>query len=145
MTKEKLTYHFSFNYKIIAISTPLKDYKVSFYLNELLDLKLKKIANLTIDNKAKESAQTFELQYFMAEEEAIAYYLIHNKNLGLHFLPSLKQFDFLLILKTENEINNQDEIITKLKSSSHFQVVFKVESLNKKENVIVEKNILYTE
>jgi len=145
MSKDKLTYQFSFNYKIVAISTHLKDYRVSFYLNELLDLKLKKTANLIVDNKVEESAQSFELQHYTSEEEVIDYYLIHNKSMGLYFLPSLKQFDFLLLLKTENEINNQDQIIEKLKSSSHFQVVYKVENLSKKENTIVEKNILYTE
>lgn len=145
MGKDKLTYQFSFNYKIVAISTYLKDYRVSFYLNELLDLKLKKIANLIVDNKAEESAQTFELQYYTSEEEAVEYYLIHNKSTGLYFLPTLKQFDFLLILKSENDLNNHDQIIEKLKSSSHFQVIYKVENLTKKENLIVEKNILYTE
>lgn len=145
MSKDKLTYQFSFNYKIVAISTHLKDYRVSFYLNKLLDLKLKKIPNLVVDNKAEESAQTFELQHYTIEEETTEYFLIHNKNMGLCFLPSLKHFDFLLLIKAENEINNQDQIIEKLKISTHFQVVYKVENLSKKENTIVEKNILYTE
>ena len=65
--------------------------------------------------------------------------------MGLCFLPSLKHFDFFLLIKAENEINNQDQIIEKLKISTHFQVVYKVENLSKKENTIVEKNILYTE
>lgn len=145
MSKDSLTYQINFNFKVIAISTHLKDYRVSFYLNELLNLKLKKIDNLVVDNKLESSTQTFELQHYTSEEDELEYFLIHNRNNGLNFLPSLSQFDFLLLLKTENEINNQDQITDILKSSPHFQIVYKVEKLPKKENIIIEKNILYTQ
>lgn len=140
-----MTYQYNFNYKIVAISTHLKDYRVSFYLNELLDLKLKRIEDLSIDNKQTSSVQSFEHQHYECEEREVNYDLIQNKANGVFFLPSLKKFDFLLILKTENEITNQEKIIDILKESDHFQIVYKVEELSKKENSIIEKNILYIE
>ena len=71
--------------------------------------------------------------------------LIHNKSKGVFFLSSLKKFDFLLLIKSENEIENQDEIITLLKKQDHFQIVYKLDELSKRENNIIEKNLLYTE
>lgn len=143
MTKDKITYQYVFNYKIIAISTHLKDYRVSFYINDLLNLKLKKVDDLVVDNKSEEQAQSFEQQVCSNSETETSYHLIHNKGSGFYFLPSLKKFDFILIIKTENEINNQDEIYETLKASSHFQIIYKVDALSRKENKIIETNILY--
>lgn len=143
--KEKITYQYVFNYKIIAISTHLKDYRVSFYLNEILGLKLKKIDNLVVDNKSDANAQSFEQQQYTDDETLTSYHLIHNKASGVFFLPTLKKFDFILLLKTENEIENQDNIFDLLKASNHFQIVYKVDSLARKENKIIETNILYNE
>lgn len=143
MAKEKISYQYVFNYKIIAISTHLKDYRVSFYLNDLLALKLKKIDDLVVDNKTEANAQSFEQQQYKDQGKEIYYHLIHNKGSGVFFLPSLKKFDFIFIIKTENNIENQDEIFNILKASQHFQILFKVDSLSKKENKIIETNILY--
>lgn len=145
MAKARITYQYNFNYKIVAISTHLKDYRVSFYLNELLNLKLKRVEDLSIDNKTTSTVQSFEHQHYACEETEINYHLIQNKINGVFLLPSLKKFDFLLILKTENEIINQEKIIDILKNSEHFQIVYKVQELSKKENSIVENNILYLE
>lgn len=145
MAKNKISYQYVFNYKVIAISTHLKDYRVSFYLNSLLNLKLKKVDDLIVDNKSEANAQSFEQQTYIDKDTETSYYLIHNKGTGVFFLPTLKKFDFLFILKTENEIENQEETLNILKNSSHFQMVYKVASLSKKENKIIETNILYTE
>lgn len=145
MPKEKLTYKYHLNYKIVAISTHLKDYRISFYINESLNLELKKIDDLSIDNKNKGIIQSFEQQYYEDTETEKSFHLIHNKSKGLFFLSSLKKFDFILIVKSENEIEIQDEIIALLRKLDHFQIVYKVEELSKKENTIIEKNILYTE
>lgn len=145
MTKEKLTYNYHLNYKIVAISTHLKDYRISFYINENLKIELKKIDNLSIDNKSKGTIQSFEQQYYEDIEAEKSFHLIHNKSKGLFFLNSLKKFDYLLLVKSENEIANHDDIIRLLKQQDHFQIIYKVDELSKREHSIIEKNLLYTE
>lgn len=145
MTKDKISYQYNFNYKIIAISTHLKDYRTSFFINETLGITLERTEDLKVDYKTKNIVQSFEIQYFNQEETEVEYFLIHNKSNGVFFLPSLKKFDYLLLIKTENEINNQEEIIKNLGKNTHFQIVYKVNDLSSRENNIIEKNILYQE
>ncbi|MGB0886227.1 MAG: IPExxxVDY family protein [Chitinophagales bacterium] len=145
MSKEKIPYQYDFNYKIIAISTHLKDYRVSFFINECLGITLEKTEDLKVDYKSKNVIQSFEMQHFNQEEIETEFFLIHNKSSGVFFLPSLKKFDYLLLIKTENQINNQDKIIESLNENQHFQIVYKVAELSSRENNIIEKNILYQE
>lgn len=143
--KETITYQYVLNYKIIAISSHLKDYRVSFYLNNLLGLNLTKIDNLIIDNKKKENTQSFEQQQFIDTQTELSYHLIQNKTQGGYFLPSLKKFDYLLILKSENEIENYEEIFEKIRQSDRFLIAYKASELSKKENKIIETYILYND
>ena len=111
MATKKITYQPKVNYYIIAIASVLKDYRISFYVNQYLHLNLERDEDLVSENKSKESANSFCKYYYLDDKSEFEYFLVQNKQLGKLYLKSLKNFDFLLIVKTidEETIDNRIE------------------------------------
>lgn len=132
-----------YNYKVIAIASALKNYRVTFFINDALQINLKSVDELTIDNK--KDGKVFEYEKYEDIETDIdfEYLLFNNKTIGKQLLPSLKGFDYILIIKSENDITFQEEAYRKLKEIQEFKIVFKVLKLSPRDNSIVEKQIIY--
>jgi len=143
MPKEKIVMPILYNYKVIAIASALKNYRVTFFINDALQINLKSVDELTIDNK--KDGKVFEYEKYEDIETDIdfEYLLFNNKTIGKQLLPSLKGFDYILIIKSENDITFQEEAYRKLKEIQEFKIVFKVLKLSPRDNSIVEKQIIY--
>lgn len=145
MAKTKIFIPYTCNYKIVAIASSLKDYRVSYLINEALEINLKKVDNLIIDNKKKSELFSFEQQNDLDSNSNFQYFLINNKTIGSQLLKSLKGFDYIFIIKSENDISIQEEIFLKFKELQKFKIVLKVDKLSPKDNSLIEKTIIYTE
>lgn len=143
MAKEKVEISIEYNYKMIAIASSLKDYRVSYLINDALNINLKKVESLVIDNKTKSKVSVFDMQSDLETNKEKEFYLISNKIVGNYFLSSLKSFDFIFIIKDERQIENTEELYLKFKEINKFQIVLKIEKLSKRENKIVEDNLIY--
>lgn len=145
MKKDTLLYPFDLKYQIFAIASVLKDYRISFFINEMLKIDLKRVDDIHIDYKGKIKVEKFE-QFFTEDElSQTSYFLVQNKSAGSLLLSSLKSFDYLLIIASENELENVELIHTQLKSIANIQIVHNVEKLSKNDQHKIEHNILYKE
>lgn len=145
MLKNTIPYPYQYNYKLIGIATHLKDYRAAFFLNEVLPITLSKREDLTFSIKNKAKHYSFEKQAFFDEENSIKYILLQNKNGGNLFLKSLKNFDFIFIVKTENEIDFINDIAQKIKSIDNFSVVHIINKLTKTEQNLIKTQLIDVE
>lgn len=145
MSKTKLNIPYKCFYKIFAISSSLKDYRASYFINNSLTIGLKKVDNLIIDNKKKSEVYSFELQKDEDSNIDFDYFLINNKTIGKQLISSLKGFDYLFLIKSEEEIPDQSAIFLALKAIAQFQIVIDVDKLSVRDNNIIEQNILYNQ
>lgn len=145
MAKEKLEISYNNDYKLIAIATSLKDYRVSFLINTALDINLKKVANLKIDNKKKAQIYSYQLHIDKSSNADIEYLLINNKTVAKQLLPSLKGIDYVFILKSDKEITAIDTVVKKIKAIKNFNMVLKIDKLATRDRTLVEKEIIYKE
>jgi len=130
-----------YNFNLIGINTSLKSYRVSYIINSVLGINLKKIDDFEKDIKNKKEKQSFE--FFKDENNEIKYFLFENKTTGKELFRSYKGFDFVLLIKTEFEINFVQSIIKKLKDTKKFKIVLSINKLMKIDENFIEKNILY--
>ena len=130
-----------YNFKLIGINTSLKSYRVSYIINSVLNINLKKIDDFEKDIKNKKEKQSFE--FFKDENNEIKYFLFENKTTGKELFRSYKGFDYVLLIKTEFEINFVETIIKKLKDTKKFKIVLSINTLMKIDENFIRKNILY--
>jgi hypothetical protein len=143
LVTEKITYQESVRYEVIAIASSTKDYKASFLVNQALHIQLEKSSDIEIDLKAKSIKKVYGKYTFEDELTGMEYILICNKSLNGAFLPSLKNFDYLLIIKI---FEDEDDIDTytlaeKLRNISDFQAALPTNKLNKKDEKMLYDNV----
>lgn len=141
VSTEKITYQPKLNYYIIAIASFLKDYRLSFFVNQELHLNLEKLEDLVSDNKKKEDARKYSKFYFFDELSEFEYYLVQNKQGGSVYLKSLKNFDFLFILKTiDEEIVDMASLQEKIKNIADVQMSLQIDNLSPSDKKRIEKD-----
>lgn len=147
------------DYHLIAIHTPLEEYRLAYFLNRNLGIRLYK-SHLDIQSQVKEGATSFIRYTFEDEKNVIKWDLIQNKNEVLgseneasqdlfsntkntfsssaYLLPEYKKVDFFLkIGNTMNEIN-KSEIVSKISEIDSLTLVYAVDKdkIKSKNNLI---------
>ncbi len=140
MSREKLTYNPKENYVVFALASYLKDYRLSFFINQKLNLQLEKKEDVKVDNKKSTDVGKFGQYYYNDEENEQEFYLVQNKNDGFFLLKTLKLFDYLFVIKSyeENTVDEQ-QIQANLKDIENIQKTLKIDALNRVESITLRK------
>lgn len=91
---------------ITGISTQLRDYRLTFFLNRELAWNLAR----------RDDFQGHSLYTFRDEEEMICWYLIANRNQEQWLLPAFRQTDYLLIPEGPVRIQRKEELVKAIRN-----------------------------
>jgi hypothetical protein len=86
-------------FTLLGISCHLKDYRLSYLLNNNLGIFFTKHDDLRISAAGSRDETEFSFYLFRDEERLNTYYLIANRSQDFVLVPELKQFDFLLVVE----------------------------------------------
>lgn len=145
------------DYELIAIHTPLEDYRLAYFLNQKLPILLSKSKN-EIQINIKEGITHFSRYLFEDTEKDLYWNLIQNKNevtvqkkdnnqnlfantslevsTKVYLLPEFKKVDYFL--KIENTELAIDEIISHLNTIDRISTIYTVDrhQIKSKNNLI---------
>jgi hypothetical protein len=103
-------------FTLIGISCHLKDYRISYHLNQKLDLSLTKMDDFL--------GYSF---YFCRDDDCFnAYYLLGNRGPELILLPDLKQTDFLLLVEGPVKKAQKERLLEKIRGIQNVLTAFEV-------------------
>lgn len=144
------------DYDLIAIHTPLEDYRLAFKINQQLDILLSKNKE-EIPVEVNKHIASFSRFTFDDENRMMCWHLIQNKQAieftieqnnnslfdeksvskQVNLITELKKVDFLLKIEHDEQINNK-EIINKLKKIDSISTVYEVDinEIKSKNNLI---------
>lgn len=129
----------NFHFLLFGLVTTEPIYKISWQINEQLNILLKETNPLQVYNQKKQAVQEFVKFSFYTPEE-LNYHLIHNKgNQGL-LIEEQKQTDYFL--KIEDTNLNAKHLIKKLKLIKNISLAYEIEpgSLKSKNRLIFSEN-----
>lgn len=136
---------FSFEeFKLIAIQTPLEDYKVAFTLNKAFDMFfIKELLEIEFTNEngtGHFSRFTFEdsnnhliwnlvqnksfVQNKNPQEDSLFTEIDHKFNSQINLIPELNKFDYLLKIDEIDDYYNIDSFISTLSNLKHISTVY---------------------
>ena len=146
------------DYYLIAIHTSLEDYRLAFFINQILPINLSK-SKSEIQINIKEGETNFSRFYYNDAEKEISWNLIQNKNeviqqknensqnlfsninlevsTKVYLLPEFKKVDYFLKIENVEEGMNVTEIQLLLNTIESISTIYKVET-----NKIKSKNNL---
>ncbi|POY35599.1 IPExxxVDY family protein [Solitalea longa] len=137
MNKKVLKVSFDFDFTLIGISAPTRDYRFCWFLNKELSFNLTKTDDIILMNKQNEEIY-FSRYHQHFEEGEQDFYLITNKGTEGYLIPERKEIDFFLLIQNLNYQNEKDALIAKINKISITQTAFFVDAnkLKSKENLL---------
>jgi len=146
------------DYTLIAIHSSLEDYRLAYFVNRELEIRLEKCPkDISLRQKEKEGTAYFSRYIFEDDDNDAAWNLIQNKNsivstqtdtitslfsgqgrsvsTSVFFLPELRTVDYILMVEnTETE----DDVINGLLAIKHIAIAYKIDhyKLKSKNNLI---------
>ena len=146
------------DYDLIAIHTSLEDFRMAFFINQILPVNLSKSEN-EIQINIKEGETHFSRFYYNDDESAITWNLIQNKNkivqhktgnsenlfsdltmevsTNVFLLPEFKNADYFLKIENNEDTMNVSKIQILLNTIDNVSTVYTVDT-----NQIKSKNNL---
>ncbi|WP_118193556.1 IPExxxVDY family protein [Albibacterium indicum] len=138
MNKIILKYEIDLDFLLIAITCPLKDYRLCYYINKHTGLNLEK----TGDHETWMSSTTslfFTKYVYISESTGTEFYLIGNKSIESgYLLPELRGSDYFLIIKEFIDEEDLKNLHKSLNSIPDVVVATEIdpEKLKSKENLV---------
>ena len=140
MKKAKLQIEPTFDFELLGIVSPIREYRMAWLVNQELELNLVK-------------ADDLELEFLNAEKLVIAQYflslphgfiqLLKNKALNssqqlAYLIPELKNLDYFLLVQDETEQLDLSNFMEKLSRNPLVQSIVRIDisKLKSKENLL---------
>ena len=138
MAKLVLDIEYDYDFFLIGISCHEKDYRLSWALNNSLNLELAKTNDLQIDAKKHKEPLTYSMSAYDNEQQYRQYYLISNRCLIGALVPEQKQADFFLMIKGTLLREDKTTIIKRIKETPTVLTAFEIDpnKLKSKENLL---------
>ncbi len=141
MRKRKLEAEIDYNFSLVGIISPLKEYKFAWLLNKNLDIQLDKTQDIEIEFLKNKN---LIISNYIHETEHSSFKLMKNKSVDHYgdnpdfIVPELKRFDYIIVVQGFEDLFSDQELKNMISSITSVQYVqlFSVESLKSKENLI---------
>lgn len=139
MNKIVLKYDFDFDFVLIAISCPLKDYRICHFINKSTGLEFKKSEDFAVFIPQYDELCTFSAYNFFPEEFETEYYLFANKaNENGYLIPEMKNTDYFILIKNFIDDEDLDTLLNAINEIPEVVVATEInpEKLKSKDNLI---------
>lgn len=138
MKVHKLFTEYSYDFKLLGLTTSTKEFKLAWLLNQALTIRLVKESDIVIESLKSNNLIISNYSYF-TEHSCIR--LLKNKNVDYqnatktYMIPEARHLDYLLILDGTLNASEVFEKIKPIPIIAHLEVV-DVLKLKSKENLI---------
>ncbi|MDP4656723.1 MAG: IPExxxVDY family protein [Algoriphagus sp.] len=140
MKKAKLHVEPTFDFELLGIVSPIRDYRMAWLINKELELSLVKEEDLELEFLNSEKLEI--AQYFLSLPHGFIQ-LLKNKALNstqqlAYLIPELKNIDYFLLVQDETEQLDLSSFMEKLAQNSLVQSIVRVDisKLKSKENLL---------
>lgn len=113
---EALAQEFFEDSVLMGIVAPVKDYQLSWQLNQILGFDFRINNDFEIQLTKKQRKYFFSIYEYHVPSSSITHYLYNNQFDGEYLLPEFKHLDFLWLIKGDGEMIGDDEVAALIQS-----------------------------
>jgi hypothetical protein len=140
MKKAKLQIEPTFDFELLGIVSPIREYRMAWLVNQELELNLVKVDDLELEFLNSEKLEI--AQYFLSLPHGFIQ-LLKNKALNsaeqlAYLVPELKNLDYFLLVQDETEQLDLSSFMEKLSRNPLVQSIVRIDisKLKSKENLL---------
>jgi hypothetical protein len=138
LNKLVLKFELDLDFVLIALTVPLKDYRLCFKINKQLNIQFYRIDELCLPISGYNLPSYFSRYHYQNSQTETDFYLLANKGTEGFLIPEMKTVDFFIIIKNFIDEEDLDSFISGLNKIPEVQVAAEVDpkKLKSKENLI---------
>lgn len=140
MKKAKLQIEPAFDFELLGIVSPIREYRMAWLVNQELELNLVKVDDLELEFLNSEKLEI--AQYFLSLPHGFIQ-LLKNKALNstqqlAYLIPELKNLDYFLLVRDETEQLDLSNFMEKLSQNPLVQSILRIDisKLKSKDNLL---------
>jgi hypothetical protein len=140
MKKAKLQIEPTFDFELLGIVSPIREYRMAWLVNQELELNLVKVDDLELEFLNSEKLEI--AQYFLSLPHGFIQ-LLKNKAINstqqlAYLIPELKNLDYFLLVQDETEELDLINFVKKLSQNPLVQSIVRIDisKLKSKENLL---------
>lgn len=140
MKKAKLQIEPAFDFELLGIVSPIREYRMAWLVNQELDLNLVKVDDLKLEFLNDEKLEI--AQYYLSLPHGFIQ-LLKNKAINstpqlAYLIPELKNLDYFLLVQDETEELDLINFVKKLSQNPLVQSIVRIDisKLKSKENLL---------
>jgi len=140
MKKAKLQIEPAFDFELLGIVSPIREYRMAWLVNQELEINLVKADDLELEFLNSEKLEI--AQYFLSLPHGFIQ-LLKNKALNssqqlAYLIPELKNLDYFLLVQDETEQLDLSNFMEKLSQNPLVQSIVRIDisKLKSKENLL---------
>lgn len=115
MAEKKLKNELNTDYQLVGIASSLKEYKLCYLLNNLLDCSFKKLSDLTFEPTDRSRQAQFSVFKAGDEKDMNQFWVFANKRLSDVLLPEIANFDFIIKIEGRYEEVDLRKLVESIK------------------------------
>lgn len=113
-------------YSMAGISCHLRDYRLSYMLNQHLGFRLVRMDDLPFLQPGAKEPAPFTLFRWIDEERQNTYYLLANRSDEALLLQKVKQADFILLVEGPFSKKQEEDLLSRLRSVPNVLTAFSI-------------------
>ena len=138
MNKRILKFEIDLDFVLIAITSPLKDYRLCYYINKQLSFNFIRQTDLGIDIHHNNQPALFSIYHHYWETTETEFYFIANKGSDGLLIPEMREVDYFLMIKNYIDNHELDELVTQLNKIPEIVAAVKIDpkKIKSRENLL---------
>jgi hypothetical protein len=139
LAKKVLKFEIDLDFVLIAINTPLKDYRVCHFINKHLNFEFIKQPDLGIDiYQGTTEPAYFSIYHYQWETTETDFYFIANKGSEGLLIPEMREVDYFFMIKNFIDDVDLNHIISQLNRIPEIIAAVKIEpkKIKSRENLL---------
>lgn len=127
-------------YTLVGISCHLRDYRLSYLVNENLGFRLVRLNDMPYLPQGAKERLLFSLYSWKDDDRYNTYYLLTNRSEESLLIPQMRQADFLLLIEGPFKKKQQDDLLSRLRAVPNVLTAFGIpfSSVKNYENILMD-------
>ena len=142
MAKFLLEAEFDYDFDLLGLVSPLRDYRLCWLINKKLNVDFHRRNDLEINLIQQQKLTYFSIYSYYDSLDKASFFILNNKNNNDLLIPEMKQVDYFFMTKGNIALQERDRLLISLKEVQAIQTLFEVNplSLKSRQNLIFDES-----
>ncbi|MFI5158136.1 MAG: IPExxxVDY family protein [Sphingobacteriales bacterium] len=138
LNRKILKFEIDLDFVLIAVTTPLKDYRICYLINKYLNFNLAKTADLSVEIHPNTEPVYFSKYTHHWEASDTDFYFIANKGSDGYLIPEMRKTDYFLMIKNYIDDYDLDNLVSSLNRVPEIVAAVKIDpkKIKSRENLL---------